>query len=178
MSKDISKNSLEISNDFEISTNSSSDDSQSSDGSEASNSKISTSISYYLIENLGLGLNWAYTNQEWSSNVSGTTTIITNAIGPKLSFHIGVNEKTNIKIFSSYSKLSSSIKTVGTEFDRKASTNGSSWSIGVGIAVFLIDNISLNVLADRYKINTRTSDIEGNNKSSGASVKAGISVYL
>lgn len=140
--KNIEKGAIEIDGALDLSISSSDTEAKATGySSKTSNDDNSVRISalYYLVQNVGLGLQTEYGGSK-NTNNSETEKITSLFIAPMVKYNYSLNEKTNLYFTGAVGITKQEVK----EETFSIKTNGYGWEVGTGLIFFLTDSVALN----------------------------------
>jgi hypothetical protein len=162
-SKNIAQGKIEVKGDVNLNFSSAKYDSNGKD-IDVDNTELSFVGLYYIIPNLGLGLNWNYETSEVNNVDSSESTI-----GPMVAYNISLGNKLSVKLFGGIGFISGE--------ENNVDHDGSSWQMGTSLNYFIRDNISLN---SSLLYGSRDIDVDNgiDYEITGFNTAVGLSVYF
>lgn len=139
--KEIKQDTIEIGGDLDVSFGSTTSKPEGGSTTTTDTQSVSSTLAYYVIPNLGIGLDWFHESSE-SKTGSVKAKSTTNIIGPIVIYNISANEHLSIFLVGAVGKAS-------FEYSSGNTYDGFAWVAGGGLRFFLNDNVALNALA-RY----------------------------
>lgn len=136
-------------------------------GDDVSVSEIGfeTSVSYFVIDNLALGLNFDVESTKMDDNKSNSY-----MVGPTARYYFG---SSNIKPYAQADYL------FGSQTDDESTAKMSGWDIGAGVGFFLNDVVSIDLgLAYGSLTAENEDDDKMKIKGSGLAFNAGFSIFF